>query len=299
MLWIGVWSVVALIGLLGTVAAINSRRFAARVARETMELWQDGGAPRPLDRSALEGLPAPVRRYLSKALGRRERALQSARLRHSGTFRTTLDGDWFPIRGEQYFSTDAPAFVWWGRVHIAPGLWIDARDRSIAGAGGMLVLLESSVTLADSSGPELDQGALLRLLGELTWLPSALLDARFVTWSAIDDYKALATLRVGGREVSGVFEFGTDDLPRSFSAERQRAIGRGRSVLTRFTGECRAYREVDGMLVPGQMIAYWHVDGQRIPYARFHVERLEYDVAAALSERRQAPAAISLVQSQR
>jgi hypothetical protein len=36
--------------------------------------------------------------------------------------------------------------------------------------------------LANSTGPQLDRGALLRLLGEMTWFPTALVDSRYVRW---------------------------------------------------------------------------------------------------------------------
>lgn len=56
---------------------------------------------------------------------------------------------------------------------MAPGLWIDARDKVFAGEGRMTVKLASTITIADASGPELDQGALVRLLGEMVWFPTS------------------------------------------------------------------------------------------------------------------------------
>jgi hypothetical protein len=212
-------------------------------------------------------------------LGRRERAVRTVRLRHGGTFRTTLDGAWLPIRGEQYFTADPPGFIWWGRVRIVHGVWVDARDRSIHGLGNMFVSAESTFTVADSVGPELDQGALLRLLPEMTWFPTVFLDDRYVGWSAIDESHAQATLRLDGHQVAGIFEFGEDDLPETFTAHRYRDLGGGKSALTPFSGKCRDYREVDGIPVPHQMIAAWHVNGQVIPYARFQVERVEFDAS--------------------
>ena len=202
------------------------------------------------------------------------------RLRHGGTFRPSIEGSWLPIRGEQYFTTSPPGFIWWGRVRLVPGVWIDARDRSIAGAGNMLVSAESTFTLADSTGPHLDQGALLRLLGEMTWFPTALLDERYVRWSPIDDRQALAVLAVNRREVSGVFTFGPDDLPSTFSAERYRDVGKGEAVLTPFEGRTSDFREVNGMLVPYSMVAAWRIEGRFIEYVRWSVERIDYDVDA-------------------
>jgi hypothetical protein len=280
MLWVAFWTVVLIVGAFGLVACVNRLRFARRVASEANEMLAASGEPRPLDRARLATLPSPVRRYLEKALGSRERAVRSVRLRHGGCFRTSLDGKWLPIRGQQYFAADPPGFIWWGRTAMIPGLWVEARDRSVGGAGNMLVRVESTFTLADARGPEPDQGALLRLLGEMVWFPTAFLDERYVTWTPVDGRRATATLRVGGREVSAVYEFGEDGLLTAFRADRYRDIGGGRSALTPFTGESGDFRDEGGLLVPHRMTAVWHVRNQAIPYARFLVEQLEYDPTA-------------------
>lgn len=145
----------------------------------------------------------------------------------------------------------------------------------------MLVSLESTFTLADSVGPEMDQGALLRLLGEMPWFPTAFFDIRHVRWEAIDANQARATLIVGGREVAGVFEFGENGLPTAFLADRYRDLGGGRAVLTPWSGQYGDYREIEGLLVPYEVNVSWHVDGRRIPYVRFSVDRLEFDATAS------------------
>jgi hypothetical protein len=280
MRWIVLWGSVLLIGALGVVVSVSSLRFHRAVARDAGRLWAGTPEPRRLDLVRPQALPAPVRRYLAQALGSRARAVRTVRIRHGGTFRPKLTGRWLAIRGEEYLSAEPPGFVWRGRVRFAPGLWVDARDRSIHGAGSMLVLAESTVTIANGEGDELDQGALLRLLGELPWLPTAFLDERYVSWTGRDASRAQATLRVGGREVSGEFEFGEDGLPATFRADRHRDLGHGRSALTAWSGEYRDYREVAGLMVPHELSASWHLEGGRIPYARFRLEQLQLDVSA-------------------
>jgi hypothetical protein len=266
----------ALLGVLGAAASLNGKRFGERVARDASRLLTAPTTPRQLE--GFETLPAPVRCYLTKALGRRH-AVCAVRLRHAGSFRTSLDGGWLPIRGEQYFATDPPGFVWWGRVRVAPGVWVDAHDRSVAAAGSMFVAFESTLTLADRAGLELDQSAMLRLLGEMVWFPTALADERYVTWTAIDDRRARATLRINGHEASGIFELGDDDLPRSFRADRYRDVGDGKSVLTPFIGEYADYREQNGLLVPHRVNGYWELGAQPLLFARFELRKLEYDRA--------------------
>lgn len=281
MWWVFGWALVIVLGAVGTVASLNGLRFEHRVAAEARAL-ASASAPQPasIRPVPLSTLPPPVQRYLLKTIGERSQPIRSVRLRHNGVFRPSLTGSWLPIRGEQYFTADPPAFVWWGRVRMAPGLWIDARDRSAAGAGNMFVTLESTITIANSSGPELDQGALARLLGEMTWFPTAFRAERYVRWTAIDDRHASATLEVGGRRISGAFAFGADDLPVEFSAERYRDVGGGRSVLTPFLGRFADFRPVNGVLVPYRVVAAWIVDGAAIEYARFDVKQVDFDWTA-------------------
>lgn len=251
------------------VVSVNSLRFERRVAREARELEPRTAGPRAIERARIRELPPPVQAYLERALSDRATAPAAIRFRHGGRFRPSLSGPWYPIRGDHHGSADPPGFVWWGRLRLAPGVWIDARDRSVNGIGRMLVSFESSFVLADRSGPELDQGALLRLLSELVLLPAAFLDGRYVTWEAVDETHARASLRVNGREAEGVFEFGGDRLPRAFSAERYLDDGTGPPELTPWSGTFADYREVAGALVPHRFLAEWHVDGTRVPYVDF------------------------------
>jgi hypothetical protein len=140
----------------------------------------------------------------------------------------------------------------------------------------MWIVLASTFTLQDARGPELDQGSLLRLLGELTWCPTLLLDGRYVSWEAGDGARARATLRVGGREVSATFEFGPDGMPARFAAERFRDVD-GTPVLTPFVARSEDFRLVDGVRVPFRMVAGWVLEGGVLEYARWQVERLEFD----------------------
>jgi hypothetical protein len=258
------------------IASANSRRFRRRVDREVGQMWAAPSAPAGAGRRSPGTLPAPVRRYAMRAMAGRP-TVRTVRLRHGGTFRASLDGRWLPIRGDEYFAADPPGFVWWGRARVFPGLWVEARDRSVGGVGNMLVSAESTLTLADVAGPEMDQGALLRLLAEMPWIPTALLDDRYVGWTPIDDGRAKAMLRVNGHEVAGIFEFAADGLPAGFSADRHRDLGGGRSVLTPWSGEYSDYRESGGLLVPHRVAVSWQIRGRWVPYARFVVDRFETD----------------------
>ena len=111
-----------------------------------------------------------------------------------------------PVAAAQVFSVDPPGFVWTVDARMMGVLPIAGRDRYVSGHGGMLIELGSLFPVADASGPEIDQGAMLRYLGEIVWFPSAALSDT-IAWEAIDTHSARATMRFAGRSVSAVFAF--------------------------------------------------------------------------------------------
>ncbi|HPH68249.1 MAG TPA: hypothetical protein PLF40_20970 [Kofleriaceae bacterium] len=246
------------------------RQFGHRVVAERLALMlQPSAASTP---TAQPGLPAPVERYRQMAVGTRS-PVQSLRMTHGGSFTLSPTSRARPIEGKQLFTADPPGFVWTGRVHMAPGLWIDARDMIVDGHGSMRVLLDDAVTLADAHGPKLDSGAALRLLAEMAWYPIAFFDARSVTWTAIDDEHARATLHVGGCNVSCIFTFGPDGLPRAMSGLREYAQG----GLLPWSGTYRDWRDIDGMRVPFEVDVTWQLDSGPYTYAHWQIKSIAYD----------------------
>jgi hypothetical protein len=276
MTWLVFWIAVLLVAALATLVNLNGVRFQDRVRKDGRRRLRAASAARDVSPMDVGGLPGPVQRYLVQGIRDRTRSVRTVRLRHGGRFRTRPGGSWLAIRGEQYFAASPPSFLWWGRVHPAPGLWIDARDQIIDGHGSILAQLGSTLTVSRASGPAMDQGALLRLLVEMVWFPTAFLDDRFVSWEEIDDRSARATLHHPGREASATFHFRRDGLPRLVTGQRYRDA-RGGAVLTPWSGRFEDYRLIDGMMVPLDLEARWHLDSGEWPYAHFKVERIEYD----------------------
>jgi hypothetical protein len=270
MLWLVGFVLLTVVGAIGSVINVNRLRLERRFAREAAGLLAvpPTGAPRVASGS----LPAPVARYRELAVGERA-PVGSLRLSHGGTFRMSPGAVPKPIRGIQVFGADPPGFWWLGTIRLAPGVWVHARDMLLHAEGSMFVLLDDTVTLADVRGPELDQGAALRLLAEMVWYPTALFDARSVTWEAVDADHALATLRVGPVAVSGTFEFGPDGLPLSILAQRHM----DKAGLHTWRGSYRDWRFVSGMRVPFEADVTWLLDSGPYTYAHWAVDSLEYD----------------------
>jgi hypothetical protein len=273
MLWLCLFALLTVAGTLGTVVNVNRLRFERAFAREVRELVSAPASGTPL--TDLAELPPPVARYRQLAVGEHS-PVHTLRLRHGGTFRLSPSATPSPIQGRQAFSADPPGFLWLGTIRMAPGVWIHARDRLVREKGSMLVLLDNTVRLANASGPQLDQGAALRLLAEMVWFPTALFDARHVTWRAVDAEHALATLRLGQLSVSATFEFGPDGLPTGVLAQRFMDPG----GLHSWRGDYRDWRTVSGLRVPFEADVTWQLEAGPYTYAHWTVDSMEYDAPA-------------------
>jgi hypothetical protein len=209
-------------------------------------------------------LPAPVGRYLRASLAEGRPLVRIAHLRQVGRLRIGDTSErWFPFCADHRATPLSIGFTWDARVRLAPLIHADVRDSYEGGTGAGKVTLLSIIPLGrDRGGIELNSGALHRFLAEAVWYPTALLPGPGLSWSPIDDRKALATLTDHGISVSLQFHFNdADEVSAVYASERYRKTGRGYEP-TAWEGHFRKYERRDGMRVPLEGEVGWYLSGQ-------------------------------------
>ena len=116
---------------------------------------------------------------------------------------------WVPYRADQYFTIEKPGFVWKATFRLAPFLSVNGRDMYRAGEASMQMRVASVISVANKKGGGLNQGDLLRFLGETQWFPAAAL-ADYIKWEPIDANSARATMTYGGVTASMTFRYEAD-----------------------------------------------------------------------------------------
>jgi Family of unknown function (DUF6544) len=210
---IAIVTIFAVLGIVVLSAIAGRQNFRSRVRAEVRALFAETLAAVGSEQLTARWhvLPEPLGRYLRYAIPKDAPAIRTARLKHGGFFRTKPGQRWMPIEGEQYFTAAEPGFVWNACIRPVPPLWIEARDRLLLGRGNMLVKLLSLLTIANASGPEIDQGASLRWLAENVWFPYAFV-GDLIRWEAIDAHSFRATLPRSSGLVSPILS-GQDTWP--------------------------------------------------------------------------------------
>ena len=215
----------------------------------------------------LDGLPPPVQRYFRRALPEGHFYISTVRLKHNGRFKTAPDKNWVAIEGEQYFTTEPPGFIWQGTTRL-----FTARDQYVAQRGRLVVRLLSLFKVVDAHGPTVDQGELLRWLGESVWFPTNLLPSQRLRWASVDDHSARLMFDHEGLIVNYMVYFSDQDEIIRMETERYMTPER----LETWVGEFSDYQRIHGVLIPTAISATWKLPEGDHTYVDFYVKEIRY-----------------------
>lgn len=223
----------------------------------------------------LNGLPSPVQNWLQNSQIVGKEKIVSARTKQEVTLRLKENQPWMNAQVEQYFRIDEPGFIWAVDIKMAPLLHIVGRDKYVEGRGNILIKLLSLKTVADGSGKEIDQGALLRFLAEIMWFPTAAL-SEYIQWEVIDLNSAKATMSYRGVTASGVYTFSEKGEVLSFVAQRYGDFD-GEYRMETWSCAMKGYKEFDGFKIPSQGNITWKFKTGDFEWYHFEVKEMEYN----------------------
>ena len=215
----------------------------------------------------IKGLPDPVQRYFRYALQENQPYISYVRLKHGGNFRLKPEQKWMSIKGEEYFTIQKIGLVWFGKLPL-----FSATDLYIEGKGSLKAKLLSLIKVADVKGEKINQGELLRWLGESPWYPTALLPSENLTWEVINNNSAKAILTDKNITVEGVFYFNKQGQITHFTTKRYKE-----DSLENWTGYYRDYKEINGVQIPNNVEVVWNLESGDFSYAKFNITKIEYN----------------------
>ncbi len=211
-------------------------------------------------------LPNPVQRYFKFSLRENQPYVSCVRLKHGGEFRPKEK--WMPIKGEEYFTAQKPGFIWYGKVPF-----ISAKDMYYHGKGNLKIKLFSLIKIVDVLGKEVNQGELLRWLGESPIFPTALLPTDKLKWESIDTNSAKVILTDNNLTVEGVFHFAESGEITEFKTKRYKD-----KTLEDWTGFYKNYKTINGMKIPFYLEVVWNLESGDFSYAKFNIETIDFNI---------------------
>jgi hypothetical protein len=233
------------------------RRRAARIGRTS----EAGAAPTVVAEADLTRLPDLVAGYVrrSGAVGRPP--LLGFRARIHGRIRSAPDKPWMSFTGEQVNRYGSA----WSRLFIMDatmgGLPVDVLHVCVGDEATMRVKVCSLITMADASGPDMDQAETVTLFNDLCVLAPGAIPGAPIVWQASDDsHRATGTLRIGDHSATATLVFDDDgDLFDFVSDDRLRSSSDGDTfVRQRWSTPVSAHRELSGRRLATVGEGRWH-----------------------------------------
>jgi len=224
--------------------------------------------------SDLQNLPQPVRTWLQAAgvIGKPKhpqvRVVQSARMR------LKPEQKQMPVRAEQEFTASPPGFIWRARIKMAPLLFITGRDTYAQGCGHMLIKLMALFPVVNARGPEIDQGTLLRFLGEMVWFPQAALQD-YIRWEEIAPQQVRAVMEYKDVHGEGIFTFNEGGMPVSFTADRYREEN-GTYTLRPWKITISEHCTFDDLTAPSRGSVTWELEDGDFTWFDFEITAIEH-----------------------
>lgn len=211
-------------------------------------------------------LPAPVQRYLRFVFPDGPVSHGAAVMHMEGRFRRPRSEDFVAARATQTAASALPAMMFDATIAMAPGITARAYDAYVDGRMTMKAKVLSAYSVVDEKGsPALDRISLRRWLLESPTYPQALLPGGPVTWAAVDEDTARATVRFRDMEASLLAHFAPDGALLSLEAEEDGDLdtpyhGSGEHVSR------DDYRLIDGMRIPMRYAISRKAGGNILPF---------------------------------
>lgn len=229
----------------------------------------------------LDGLPAPVQAYFRSALNDGQPIIAAVSMEQTGTMNMSQVAEkWRPFTAAERVVTRRPGFDWEAHIKMMPGVSVAVRDAYVSGEGLLHASLFGLFSLANARGTSaVNEGELIRYFAETAWYPTALLPSQGVSWEAVDDTSARATIKDGEITVTMLFRFNDESLIDSVRVEtRPRTVG-DEAVPTPWEGHWSEYALRDGMHIPLAGEAAWMTPAGAKPYWRGRITNLRYEYA--------------------
>jgi hypothetical protein len=220
-------------------------------------------------------LPTPVKRYLRHTGVIGYPPIQEVRLTQRGSIRLKPDSRWMSLTARQTFTVQPPSFDWYATTYLGPLPMMTAHDSYHKGQGRMHIKLGGIVTVGDASGDTVNQGAMLRFLGEICWFPTAWLSP-YLRWQAIDNHHARVTMTDGTLSDEGILTFNDEGGLLQYEAHRYQDRGNAPAIKLPWIGKILSEGTFQGLRIPSAMEGIWRQETGDFPYVRLEVTEVEY-----------------------
>lgn len=266
--------------LVSGIMAYSANHFEKMVNTETAQMLSEldlnNTGKGIVSEQMILGLPLVVQKWLSNSGMVGKENIKTVFIEQDlGMLMKPEQKEWYDAKAKQYFTTSPPAFNWSVSLKMFPLMNVAGRDKFENGKGEMTIKLFSLIPVVNVGDNEkINQATLQRYLAEIVWFPSAALSP-YITWEAIDNHSANATLEYNGTKGSGVFHFDENGVFIKFVAMRYKEAED--TELTKWTVTATKTEVRNGITIPVEAELGWELDSGNWTWLKLEITNILYN----------------------
>lgn len=228
--------------------------------------------------SSLDNSPEVIKRFFTSTVADSIYKPKLVTVKQTAQFKTDIESEWMPLTATQYFTTDVPNFIWIAEIQNSKLFWVNAIDSYINGKGNMLIKFNSSITIADSWGIELDKSGLFRYISEAVLFPTKLLPKENLVWNILDSNTA--EIKFIDNELSVIaklFFNKQHQIEKIETYDKYRALEDGYEKSL-YIIHLSKYKTIeDKFTVPTYIEVEWDLPSGKFKYGKFTIDSVKYE----------------------
>ncbi len=224
-------------------------------------------------------LPEPLQRYLNYCGYPRKPMVHNAKIVWRDLhFKRSLERDWEKMSCMQFNSSAEPCRIAYMKMILKGLVPFEGIDSYQDGIGNMNMRSLGLIPVANVSGAEMDESALVTVLSEALLIPNFIFQD-FIQWKAIDVASALGTLTWNNVKVSGIFYFNeVGEFVHFMTADRYMSEKGGTFKKANWSACAENYQMLNGFKVPTHLRAIWHLKEGDVEYFNGDIAKITYNL---------------------
>lgn len=199
-------------------------------------------------------------------------------IEQSAEFKTNESSDWIKLAAKQYFTTYKPNYLWNAELNTSKYFWVNAIDSYINNKGNTLIKLNSSITIADSWGIEIDKSGLFRYLSEAVLFPTVLLPSNNLLWNILDSNIAELKFIDGDNSVVAKFYFDINNRVSKIETYDKYRMVESQYKKALHTIYFSDYKLIDNTFyIPTHFLLEWQLKNDNFTYGKFNITKIVYE----------------------
>ena len=228
--------------------------------------------------SQIDNQPVLLKNFFTAVIKDSSKAPNFITLSQSGEMKTEEKSNWLKVKAREVFTTSTPELLWDGEIGNSKFFWVEIIDSYLKHKGKSLVKINSSLTIGDSKGIEIDKSNLFKYLSEAVFFPTSLLPNPNLHWHILDTNSAEIKFTDSNTSVVAKFFFNKNGTINKIETLDKFLSKNSSFKESLFTVYFYKYRWVNNaFFIPTYFEVEWNLEKGKMKFGKFKIDNIKYE----------------------